>query len=295
MLQVLAGVGEVQAVQLGVGARGGVGDRGRQPYQVAAEGRHERAEHRVAAEPGVVVGDVHRVVLPLLQAHHPQRGAVADHELDVVGVGRAAGVLDDDGRLGELAHVDDEVAVGGAPALAAHPDGDRPVERLVRRDRDDHGLLERDVRLGGDPVGGLERAADARVLAARRVDHDLVGRVHLDRDRAGGLGRAVVQPLEPGQRGEPPVLLAAGRDREEPVEVARAERRGVHGQGVAAGRQRLDGLQAHGQPTAPSICSSISRLSSSAYSMGSSRAIGSTKPRTIIAIASSSDRPRLIR
>ena len=49
------------------------------------------------------------------------------------------------------------------------------------------------------------------------------------------------------------------------------------------------------QPTAPSICSSIRRFSSRAYSIGSSRAIGSTKPRTIIAIASSSVRPRLIR
>jgi hypothetical protein len=48
-------------------------------------------------------------------------------------------------------------------------------------------------------------------------------------------------------------------------------------------------------PTAPSICSSISRFSSRAYSIGSSRAIGSTKPRTIIAIASSSSIPRLIR
>src|SRR5699024_10682657 len=51
----------------------------------------------------------------------------------------------------------------------------------------------------------------------------------------------------------------------------------------------------HGHPTAPSICSSISRLSSSAYSIGSSLAIGSTKPRTIVAIASSSVTPRFIR
>jgi hypothetical protein len=50
-----------------------------------------------------------------------------------------------------------------------------------------------------------------------------------------------------------------------------------------------------GHPTAPSICSSINRFSSSAYSIGSSFAIGSTNPRTIIAIASSSSSPRLIR
>ena len=49
------------------------------------------------------------------------------------------------------------------------------------------------------------------------------------------------------------------------------------------------------QPTAPSIWSSIRRLSSRAYSIGSSLAIGSTKPRTIIAIASSCSMPRDIR
>lgn len=48
-------------------------------------------------------------------------------------------------------------------------------------------------------------------------------------------------------------------------------------------------------PTAPSIWSSMSRFSSIAYSMGSSRAIGSTNPRTIMAIASSSLSPRVMR
>ena len=39
----------------------------------------------------------------------------------------------------------------------------------------------------------------------------------------------------------------------------------------------------------------MSLFSSMAYSMGSSRAMGSMKPRTIIAMASSSGIPRLIR
>ena len=43
------------------------------------------------------------------------------------------------------------------------------------------------------------------------------------------------------------------------------------------------------------LVDTISRFSSRAYSMGSSRAIGSMNPRTIIAMASSSDMPRLIR
>src|SRR5690606_742912 len=49
------------------------------------------------------------------------------------------------------------------------------------------------------------------------------------------------------------------------------------------------------QPTLPSISNSISRFSSTAYSSGSSFATGSMNPRTTIAVASSSDRPRLIR
>lgn len=49
------------------------------------------------------------------------------------------------------------------------------------------------------------------------------------------------------------------------------------------------------QPTEPSICSSMSRLHSTAYSIGSVRVIGSMKPLTTMLIACSSDRPRLIR
>ena len=63
---------------------------------------------------------------------------------------------------------------------------------------------------------------------------------------------------------------------------------GIGGELLVGGAQRR-------QPTAPSICISMSRLSSSAYSIGNSRAIGSMNPRTIIAIASSSRIPRLIR
>src|ERR1035437_6986944 len=49
------------------------------------------------------------------------------------------------------------------------------------------------------------------------------------------------------------------------------------------------------QPTLPSICSWIRRFISTAYSSGSSLVIGSTKPETIIELASCSVRPRLIR
>ena len=48
-------------------------------------------------------------------------------------------------------------------------------------------------------------------------------------------------------------------------------------------------------PTLPSICSSISRFNSTAYSIGSSFTKGSMKPVTIIDDASTSLRPRLMR
>jgi len=51
----------------------------------------------------------------------------------------------------------------------------------------------------------------------------------------------------------------------------------------------------HAYPTEPSICSSIRRFISTAYSMGSSRTSGSIKPLTIIVLASASLSPRLVR
>ena len=54
-------------------------------------------------------------------------------------------------------------------------------------------------------------------------------------------------------------------------------------------------LGSRNYPTDPSICNWISRFISTAYSIGSSLTSGSMKPLTIIALASSSGRPRLIR
>ena len=81
-------------------------------------------------------------------------------------------------------------------------------------------------------------------------------------------------------------------DRGPVLDVARdlaLDRRGVE-RGPRTLRQ---GIARH--PTEPSISISISLLSSTAYSSGSCLAIGSMKPRTIIAIASSVLIPRLSR
>ncbi len=50
-----------------------------------------------------------------------------------------------------------------------------------------------------------------------------------------------------------------------------------------------------GQPTEPSICSSMRRLHSTAYSIGNVLVTGSMKPLTTMPMACSSERPRLIR
>ena len=99
-----------------------------------------------------------------------------------------------------------------------------------------------------------------------------------------------MQAAQPLQRGEAPQLVAAAGHLEG-VDVERAEQLTLVLDDPFCGIGQIR----TGHPTAPSICSSISRLSSSAYSIGSSLAIGSTKPRTTIAIASSSVMPRLIR
>ena len=209
--------------------------------------------------------------------------------------------------------------------VAVHGDHHRLVDHRFGGNVDQQTvLLGRSPRPSRGPVGrqvardALERS---RVLADQPPASTTSGALTLT-STISVQRRAVVQPAEPAQRGEPPDLLPAGRHR-------------VVRQVGGAGRCRCDspgGLRTvrppmcecavrpwlpspaprsataspgakssvameelTAQPTAPSICSSISRLSSSAYSIGSSRAIGSTNPRTIMAIASSSVSPRLIR
>ncbi len=126
----------------------------------------------------------------------------------------------------------------------------------------------------------------AKVIARHTHGGDTRRRAGLDGDLAARNHGIGMQPPQPPKGRKAPVFLPPGRDREfRPLRMQSRDRgRGFHGP-----------LERAHQPTAPSIWSSISRFSSSAYSMGSSRAIGSTKPRTIVAAASSSVMPRLIR
>ena len=164
---------------------------------------------------------------------------------------------------------------------------------------------------GRGPVAGLAGLAEPRVVAARRSRPVTSGasttvvstpwpsaRRRCRRRtaaRAGRPARSATPPRGPLGTGKSATSndvgarrarrLGSGADAVAVAPVGGGPRV-VRRQGVRGGRH---------QPTAPSICSSMRRFSSRAYSMGSSRAMGSTNPRTIMAMASVSVMPRDMR
>ena len=71
LLEVLAGVGEVEAERLDVGALLGEVRRRVHAHDLAAERDDDVLEERVTAEAGEVAREVHGVVAPLLQRRRP--------------------------------------------------------------------------------------------------------------------------------------------------------------------------------------------------------------------------------
>jgi|GEM_PF-6729907 len=113
VLEMLAGIGEVQPGQLGVAA-GTVVDHGADHAdQITAEGQRGVLERRVPAHPDVVVGQVNGVTGPLLHRGEIEPGAVADDDLDVVGQRRTALVHHRHLGAGLRADPDHHVAGGG--------------------------------------------------------------------------------------------------------------------------------------------------------------------------------------
>ena len=303
VLEVLAAVHEVDAQHVQLGARAAEVRVGAQAHEVAAEGDDDVGELGVAAQGQSLVGGVQGGVIPLLQRHDGQVGAVASLDLDGLvegGLSRAR-VRQDDGGLGEGGRTDHDVLGAGALNLG-DVDAHGCIQLDLGGDLDDRGLLE---AVPGDDCGavaGSQDGAQALVVAGNGLDGDRGG--CLDGD--GSVARVVVggleQALDATHRGEAPVLFATAGNRDVgQVEGGRTVRaRGVGLLGVGPVRVGLvhgldNSVGGRHQPTDPSICSSMRRLSSRAYSIGSSLAIGSTKPRTIVAMASFSSRPRLMR
>ena len=219
VLEVLPGVGEGQPEQLGVAAGTVVRDGGDQTDEVSAERDDDRAEARVAPETGGLRGQVHAAGVPVLQRHQRQGRVVADADLDAAGVhGRADVVKDHDG-LRERRHVDDDVAVrrGAGAGEAQH---DRLGQLAVDLHQRALGEVAHRQRRGA--VGRDEHGADQLVVGTDRLHDDTFGGADLDRQVAVDGGGPVVQALEAGERGEPPLLLATG-DGSEGVRVARQD------------------------------------------------------------------------
>ena len=182
--------------------------------------------------------------------------------------------------------------VGLAGGDAAHPHAlglEIGVERVVHHASVAHDHQPR-------PLAGLgrDRTTAGRGLVARLA--------HL----LGG-NRVVVREVELTDAAVAPDLLGRGRplDLGEAFDGGGAARRQPLGAGETArcfGSEVVEHRHsvslrwwARCYPTLPSMLSSISRESSTAYSIGSVLTIGSMNPLTIIAVACCSVRPRLIR
>ncbi len=92
---------------------------GAEPHEPAAEGDHDVLEPGVATHHGVVLAEVHRVVVPALERHDREVGAVADPDLDVAAVLGRADVVEDHRGAAVRAGVDHGVAVAAAGARRA--------------------------------------------------------------------------------------------------------------------------------------------------------------------------------
>ena len=155
-------------------------------------------QHGVLAQPGVVRADVHGVVGPVGDPHHREPGRVVDDEFDVVGIGSAAAMVDDDDRFGELLDAYLQVSVGHRARTGSF---DRDLHRLgdlrVAGDGDDRRRVERRKGLRGNPVSGYAALPESLVAATHRLH--LHAGLLADRDLrgSGGVRRTVVQAVQP--------------------------------------------------------------------------------------------------
>ena len=234
-------------------------------------------------------------IIPFLKRHDSQISAVARLDLDAL-VERSIGgtsMGENDGCLSEGTRTYHDVLGAGALNIR-HVDTHRRIKLDPGRNLNDGRLPKAVPRHDGRAVAGSQDGTQAFIIARDSFDGDRrVARVIV-----GGIEEA----LDATHRRKAPILFASVRH----SDVSQLEgRRAIGARGVRfLGSAPMGVGLVHGvdnsvggrhQPTDPSICSSMRRLSSRAYSMGSSLAMGSTKPRTIVAMASFSSRPRLMR
>jgi hypothetical protein len=158
--------------------------------------------------------DVDAVVVPVLDRHEREVGTVLDDDLDVLGPGGRAVVVDDHDSARELSGAHQQVpGTGLVDARAVKADRRGLVDHGLGRDRHlEHG--------GGRGPGTGRHAIDRHVArgAARRVGdgHRHGGHagsgVNLDRVGVAVERRVLVQVAQALERREPPDLLETRRD-----------------------------------------------------------------------------------
>ena len=224
--------------------------------------------------------------------HDGDARTVVEDELNVVRVGPAAAKVDDEDRLGQAPGPDLQVAVGGPadPGPLTEISTGSPIAACVG-DGDDRGLLERRERLGGNAIGGNAGFPEAPVATADGLDAHTGPLSDGDRRVSGRRRRPVVQAAQPLQRvnrhssSRPPGTSKASTSKElncSPLLTEMADE-----PSTASVRFVISRPPFHLQFDQPVEFEGIFHRQL--------LAIGSTNPRTTIAIASSSVSPRLIR
>jgi len=151
-------------------------------------------EARVLAQLGVVVTEMHRVVVPVLQADHGQRGTLPHDELNIVRVSGRASVV-------KHYHAPCVMPDFNRRVTKSHPGGVVPAHRDNRgfgdvglgRHRDDPGFTEPGKRLRTDPVAGYVGGADPGVAALRQHSGDTRSGIDLGTDLPRGKRTLTVQ------------------------------------------------------------------------------------------------------
>ncbi len=237
------------------------------PHDGAPEADRDVLVCRVATHQSLVLSEVVGVVGPTLQRDDRQLGAVAHDDLEVAGVIRRPGVIEDDQRLGVVTGFEHMMPVAAlAGAVAVQVDPHRTGELGLGRDAEVQCLVG--VGRCHDCAAVLwhQDGAAGRHAESQGTLGEALGPADLDRDRLASSGRLIgEEAAEAVHRGEAPLLFATVRDREV-GNVERADTSGTGlirhpvdralrvdvGAGLSGGGGNFVRDQRH-QPTAPSI------------------------------------------
>ena len=182
------------------------------------------------------------VVLPALDGHEGELRVLADRDLDGLGEGGRARVIEHDRAPGPLLGPDEDVlgggegrgvagaltVIGSSGAADAHAHG--ALGTLTGGESDDGGLPEAGPGDDAGAVDGLAGDSQTGVVAGGGLHAHALGGVHVDGGRsplrrAGGDGVEVEQGGEAFHRSEAPLLLSSVRGRD----IRRVEGRGPVG------------------------------------------------------------------